>query len=127
MAGPPPTVVSRAQHLDDRLRVTLVDLADPDARPLAALDLHLPPGSAAVIVGLELDPTFDAGTSDPRARRALAGRLLDGCADALRALGRRRVTVSVDLGDIEHIELLTGQGYRVVRDSAGRRDLVLEL
>ena len=107
--------------------MTLVDLADPDGRPLAALELRLPPGSAAVIVGLELDPTFDAGTSDPRARRAVAARLLDGCADELRALGRRRVAVSVDLDDTEHIELLTTNGYLELRDAAGRRDLVLEL
>jgi len=127
MPGPPPTVVSRAEHLEGGVRIALVDLADPDDRPLASLDVRLPPGHAGVIVGVHLDPTFDARTSDPATRAALANRLLDGCADELRALGRRRVTASVALDDAEHLERLTAHGFCTVRDRDGRRDLLLEL
>lgn len=127
MAPPPPTVITRARRSEDRLEIALVDVADPAGRPLAALDVELPPGRAARITGVRLEPALDDAVRDPRARRLLAGRLLDACADELRSLGRLRVTATVGDDDGEYVDLLVHSGYAVARQADGARDLVLEL
>jgi hypothetical protein len=127
MATVPPTVVSRARHRAGRLTVSLVDLAADDEHPIAVLEVRLPSGTAAVIEGLRTDPGLAFGTCPGAQRRALAERLLAGCADALRASGRRRVTVSLDAAGTDHVELLAANGYVTIREHEGRLDMVLEL
>ncbi len=127
MSPASPTVVARARHDGPDLEVSLVDLAEPDRRPLATLQVRLPDGHAALIVGLDIEREFDLATAGTAARAELAARLLAACADELRARGRRRVSVTLQPTDGEHLELLLANGYRSLRDADGRRDLVLEL
>ena len=66
-----------------RITVLLEDLAGEDGEPLGtALVVELPPGRAGVLVAV----TGGAGVT---------GRLLQGCADHLRAVGRLRLTASL--------------------------------
>src|SRR4051812_49121828 len=90
-----------------RIAVVLEDLAGDDGRALGTAIVDLPPGRAGVLVELR-----GAGPG-------VAARLLQGCADHLRALGRRRLAATCPAGARTELAAYEAAGFRPVRREAG--------
>ena len=116
MAAGSPTTMTRVLTSADGGLVTVVleDLAGDDGGPLGSAVVELPPGRAGRLVEL-------SGSA------LLTGRLLQGCADHLRAIGRLRLTASCDAQRRASSTASHAAGFRPVREDAGRVDLILEL
>jgi hypothetical protein len=111
-----PTTMTRVLTSADGRTVTVVleDLAGDDGRPLGSAVVELPPGRAGRLVELSGGAVCTA-------------RLLQGCADHLRAIGRLRLTASCDPRRRAELDSFRAAGFRPVREAADRVDLILEL
>jgi hypothetical protein len=111
-----PTTMIRLVRGADGRRVTVVleDLAGDDGVPLGTAVVDLPAGRAGRLVEL---------TGGAR----WATRLLHGCADHLRALGRQRLTASCDARHRAELDGFAAAGFRPVREHDGLVDLILDL
>jgi hypothetical protein len=108
--------MTRVRSSDGGTRITVVleDLAGDDGCPLGSAVVGLPPGRAGVLVEITGGPGVTA-------------RLLQGCADHLRAVGRLRLTASCPSDRTVDLDTFAAAGFRRVRQHEGQIDLILEL